>query len=216
MRRVAIIGATGKVARHALTHALEQGFVVHALARTPENLDITHEHLKVFQGDVRDKESLKPAIEGTELVLSCIGNRSKDKGEVIELGTRNIIEVMKQVGVKRLALISSVGVGDSAGQLTALGIRGLVFGAMFFTMMNKLRKDLLHAEQAAMESGLDVVVVRPVELTKETGVGSWKATHAKDKKLGGKIARADVGAFLVSLIDDKQHDGKAVSLGAKP
>lgn len=213
MKTIAIIGATGKVARHATQKALEQGFRVHALARQPDWIEETHEHLHLFQGDVRDVESLKKAIMGADFVLSCIGNRSKDKGVVIELGTRNIIQAMEDCGVGRMALISSVGVGESTRQLSALGIRGWIFGVMFFTVMNALRKDLLAAERVALDSSIRAIVVRPVELTKAPGVGRWIATDHHGQ-LGGKIAREDVGHFMVTLTEDTQYDNTAVSLGS--
>lgn len=212
MKTLAILGATGKVAKHAVRHALDAGYKVNALARSPENIGIEHDNLTTFQGDVGQPETLAPAIQGADLVLSCIGNRSKDKGVIIERGTQNILDVMMQHNVKRMALISSVGVGDSSRQLGALGIRGYIFGAMFFTMMNKLRKDLLGAENRALESDRDVVVVRPVELIEAPGTGTWTATDNKGK-LGGKITRDDVGKFMVSLAEDTRYDNSAVSLG---
>ncbi|TNE45741.1 MAG: NAD-dependent epimerase/dehydratase family protein [Deltaproteobacteria bacterium] len=212
MTTLAIIGATGKVAKHAVRHALEAGYQVKALARSPENIGIEHPNLTTFQGDVGDPSTLEPAIQGADLVLSCIGNRSKDKGVIIERGTQNILDVMKTHNVQRMALISSVGVGNSRGQLGNLGIRGYIFGAMFFTLMNKLRKDLLGAEERAMSSDRDVVIVRPVELIEAPGAGTWTATDHKGK-LGGKITRDDVGKFMVSLAETTEYDNQAVSLG---
>lgn len=212
MKSVAVVGATGKVAAYAVEHCLEMGYQVKALARQPENITARHDNLITYQGDVVEPESLRPALSGVDIVLSCIGNRSKDKGVVVERGTKHIIDVMKEEGVERLALISSVGVGCSRNQLGKLGIRGYIFGALFYTLMNDQRKDLLGAENVALESGLSVVVVRPTELTQQSGVGSWTATDSKGT-LGATISRSDVGLFLASLVENKEYDGKKVSLG---
>jgi hypothetical protein len=56
-------------------------------------------------------------VQGQEAVLSALGVRKLRKDTILSDGTQNIIRAMEQHGVRRLVCESSLGVGDSKGQL---------------------------------------------------------------------------------------------------
>ena len=50
-------------------------------------------------------------------MVIALGGKSKDVGEtMLTDGSSNVIAAMKDKGVKRVAVVTSIGAGDSAGQ----------------------------------------------------------------------------------------------------
>ena len=210
-RTVSVIGATGGVGRHVVRRALEAGHRVRALARTPSKLSIAHQRLERLRGDARDVGSLREAVRGAHLVLSCLGNR-RGEAPVVARGTENLLAAMRDEGVERLALISSIGVNESFPQLFRLGPAGWVFALVLPTLLRATKRDLDEAERIARASGRTTVIVRPSGLSDGPGRGRWRATDARGR-VGASIPRADVAAFMVSLVEDTAHDGHVVSVG---
>ena len=115
--KLLIFGSTGGTGRELLKQALEQGYRVTAYARNPAKIDdIKHTSLQVIRGDVLDPASVESAVAGQEAVLSTIGAGAGRTGLRAD-GTRNIVEAMEKIGVRRLVCQSSLGVGDSRDNL---------------------------------------------------------------------------------------------------
>ena len=76
--RIAVIGATGGVGAHVVRLALEQGHSVLALARDTSKISgEPGKNLKKEKLDMKDRDAdaLATQLKGSDLVLSCIGNR---------------------------------------------------------------------------------------------------------------------------------------------
>jgi putative NADH-flavin reductase len=73
-KRILVIGATGGTGRQLLTQALERGYTVTALVRTPADLRVDHPQQTVMQGDVLDYHSVETAMRGQEAVLCALGH----------------------------------------------------------------------------------------------------------------------------------------------
>ena len=90
--KLAIFGSTGRTGLQLVSQALEQGFEVTALARSPEKLDQKHEKLQVVEGDVMDFVSVERAIQGQDAVLCSLGMPNiMDKSRWRANGTKNIV-----------------------------------------------------------------------------------------------------------------------------
>ena len=125
--KLIIFGATGSIGHQVVNQALAQGHLVTAFVRNVEKVGIHHENLQIKQGNVMDPKSVESAIQGHEAVLVSIG--AGRKGTVRSEGTRNIISAMEKVGVHRLICQSTLGVGDSRGNLNALW-KYIMFGLL--------------------------------------------------------------------------------------
>jgi nucleoside-diphosphate-sugar epimerase len=111
---ILITGATGFIGRH-LTGALSKVYSVRCLVRNSSDVSsIKNFNVDLTYGDLLDKDSLLLALDEIDLVYHLAGevySRYKAdyyKGNV--LTTKNLLEVAKGKGVRRIIFLSSVGV----------------------------------------------------------------------------------------------------------
>ncbi len=77
---IALIGATGRTGSEFLRLALEDGFTVKALVRTPSKVTIEDERLTLFEGDLQKLEAIEKVTEGASYVV-CMAAASTIDGE---------------------------------------------------------------------------------------------------------------------------------------
>jgi putative NADH-flavin reductase len=114
-------------------------------------------------------------------------------------GTRNIVRAMETVGVKRFICESSLGIGNSKGQL------GFLYNyALIPILLRNVFADKEVQEQVVRESKLDWVIVRPAVLTNGSRTRVYRSGFdAADKSIQTEISRADVADFMLGqLIND--------------
>ena len=200
--KLLIFGSTGGTGRELVKQALAQEeYTVTAFARRPEALAIKHPRLKVVQGNVTDYASVERAIEGQEAALSALGSPTLKQNTVVSDGTRNIIKAMERFGVKRFICETSLGVGDSQGQL------GFLFNRIFLPLfLRHVFADKEIQERLIEESSLDWIIVRPGRLTNGARTNSYRAGFAPtDKTIKGAISRADVADFMLKQLTDNTY-----------
>ncbi|MEQ1763300.1 MAG: SDR family oxidoreductase [Pyrinomonadaceae bacterium] len=204
--KLAIFGATGSVGRLAVNQALEQGHTVTALVRDPGKIEIRPEGLRLIKGDVMNAAAVGQAVQDQDAVLCILG--AGRKGKVRSEGTRQIIEAMKQARVKRLICQSSLGVGDSRGNLNFVW-KYIMFGLL----LRPAYADHVLQEEYVMKSGLDWTIIRPAAFTDgpRTGVYQHGFTGAAEG-LTLKISRADVADFLIKQLSDNTYLHKTPGL----
>lgn len=194
--KLVVFGATGGLGRAAASAAAARGDQVTAFARRPGRLHLGPS-VRVVEGDALDAEAVAGAVAGQDAVLSALGGRPWRDTEVCARGTRNIVEAMRRHGVRRLVVVSSLGVGESRLQL------GWLVRVAAPLVMRRAFDDKERMEEVVRSSDLDWVIVRPGLLTGGRPSGRWRA--AVDDSIGvGFITRADAAAFcLVQLTSDE-------------
>jgi len=123
---VLVTGATGYVAGWLVKKLLEEGLMVHAAVRNPNNKEkLAHldklvknspGSIKYFKSDLLQKGSYAEAMEGCELVfhtaspfITDVKDPQKDLIDPAVLGTENVLETANQTpSVKRVVVTSSV------------------------------------------------------------------------------------------------------------
>jgi putative NADH-flavin reductase len=197
---VIVFGSTGGTGRHLVDLALAQGHTVTAFARNPAALALGHAKLRVVQGDVMDASAVEGAVRGHQAVLSAIGAGAK-RSTVRAEGTRNIVRGMEKAGVRRLVSQSSIGVGDSRGNLTFL--LTYVIGPLF---LRHAFSDHEVQERYIRESRLDWIIVRPGNLTNGARTGLYRhGFPVTDRTTKLKISRADVADFMLKQLTDDTY-----------
>jgi putative NADH-flavin reductase len=198
--KVLVLGSTGGTGLELLEQALEEGHQVTAFARRPQAVSVKHSRLRVQQGDVLDYPSMAAAVQGQDAVLSALGVRKLGKNTILSDGTRNVIQAMEKNGIRRLIVESSLGVGDSRGQLGPLH--------NYFVLpfiLKSIFQDKEVQESLVRASKLDWIIVRPAILTNGPRTGRYKAGFPPtDRSIKAKISRADTAEFMLKqLTDDK-------------
>ncbi len=147
--RLLIFGATGKTGQCFVDQALQRGHVVTAFVRDPAKLAPERDNLHLVQGDILEPASVEAAFgEPFDAVISALGVFHREDRTELSAGTRNIIAAMQKHGCRRLAVVSSLGAGDSAGhkvqeaaERAVQGIAGAVGGIAIFHVIIVLFND---------------------------------------------------------------------------
>lgn len=114
-----VTGATGFVGGVLAKRLREKGHDVHASVRTPDKAkDLQASGVKLFKGDVTDKESMRAAMQGVDGVFHVagwykIGTRDKSNGERVNIqGTRNVLELMQELRIPKGVYTSTLAVNS--------------------------------------------------------------------------------------------------------
>ena len=197
--KVLVFGATGSVGRHVVGQGLERGHDVTAFVRDPSGLDVKHERLTVFRGDVLDGASVEGAVRGQDAVLCSIG--AGRKGRVRSEGTRNMVQAMEGAGVRRLVCQTTLGVGDSSENLNFFWKH-----VMFGLLLRGAFADHGQQEAHVRGSALDWTIVRPAAFTDGGRTGEYRHGFPPSKKgLKLKISRADVADFMLDQLTNDAY-----------
>ena len=192
--KVLIFGSTGTIGHQLVVQALANGYEVTAFARDPSKLAAEDSALAIAQGDVMEPASVDRAMPGHDAVVIALGAGAK--GDIRAQGTRHIIQAMQNHGVLRLICLSSLGVGESRGNLNFLWKY-----VMFGMLLRRAFADHVAQEQAVKESGLEWTIVRPAAYVDGTVTEKCRHGFSPDtKKLELKVSRADVANFMMQQL----------------
>ena len=206
--KVIVFGATGSVGRLAVEQLLTEGHEVTAFARRIDALGIEHEQLRLFKGNAMRIESVVEAMEGHDAAVIALGAGASRKSRVRSVGTRNVIEAMQQLGIRRLICQTTLGAGESWANLNFFWKR-----IMFGLLLRPVFKDHEVQEQLVRDSGLDWTIVRPSALTDDPADSAFKVDlPPQERNLTLKISRADVAAFLARCVGEPVFMRRAVGI----
>jgi nucleoside-diphosphate-sugar epimerase len=162
-----ITGATGFVGSHVARQLREQGHEVVALARSPSKAqDLAQLGITLAAGDITDKESLYAPMKGVDGVFHIagwykIGGKDKSAAYPINVeGTRNVLEVMKELSIPRGVYTSTLAVfSDTHGQVPDETYR---YNGAHLSVYDQT-KWAAHYEVAEpmVEAGLPLITVQP-------------------------------------------------------
>ena len=200
MKKIALFGATGQTGQPFLQKALEAGYSVKALVRSPEKLASQSDRLEVIQGDVLSPADVEKTIAGTDLVVSLIGHVDGSPEWLQTDATRHMVAAMKKHGVERIISLSGGGVPFPEKDQPKFADKAFRFimGIFFSKVLNAAVK---HVE-VLKDSGLDWVVVRGPRLTNDPATGKYRVGWVGVNS-GLKLTRADLADFLVKQLEDE-------------
>jgi putative NADH-flavin reductase len=209
-RKLLLIGATGATGRQLLAQALEQGHEVTALVRDPGKLTVDDAHLRLLTGDATDPTVVDEATDGQDAVLCALGTRSPASlltCDLMHASMRALVPAMEGRGVRRLILLSALGVGESARHAP----RALRLA--FRTLFREVGRDKAAAEEHVRASGLEWTVVYPPSLTNGPRTGDYRSGPALELKGMPKISRADVAEFMLAQVGDGAYSRRIAIVG---
>ena len=108
---IAIFGATGGTGIEILTAALDEGYLVRAMVRTPSKVTVEHANLTVLTGDFTSLDTIKETVKGADYVVSAVGG-PMGKPEDFPFGTyvkfiQDLVNIMKNESTVKVFLHQS-------------------------------------------------------------------------------------------------------------
>ncbi|GAA4774091.1 SDR family oxidoreductase [Actinomycetospora chlora] len=210
---VLVLGAGGGSGREVVEAALRAGHRVTAAVRDPEKFralgvgdTTTPGVLTVARVDVRDEDSLVPAVQGQDVVVFAAGPPGRRADRLYSEGARATLAAMRRGGVDRFIGITSAGVRDDDPEL-ALWYRVLVR-----PLLRELYGDMRLLEQIVRDGDVDWTFVRPVLLLDREPVGTYRVLDGATPARGRTITRADLARFVVEEIDQRRWSRRAPTL----
>ena len=144
---ILVTGATGFVGTRVVHELRARGADVRALVHSPKRAgSLANWEVELFDGDVSDPASLRAAADGCEAVVhlvSIITGREADFERVMAQGTRDLVDAAREASVRRLFLMSAIGVDDARAT-----------GIPYYEAKRAM-------ERAVRGSGLEFTVLRP-------------------------------------------------------
>lgn len=166
MKRALVTGAAGFVGSAVCRELLEHGWQVTAFVReTSSRAALDGLNLDYAIGDITDRESLSRAVEGHEYVFHIAAlfreTRFPDQVyfDVNFGGTQNVLEVCRELGVRRMVYCSTTGVtGDIKNPP---GDEQSPYAPRDVYQVSKTEAEKYLIEQMK-QSAPEIVVVRPI------------------------------------------------------
>ncbi len=165
--RAFLTGATGFIGSHVARALTAHGESLSCLCRpTSHRADLDDLAIDWVVGDLTDRDSLRRAMTGAEVVFHCAADYrlyARDPREIYRNnvdGTQNVLELAAELGVNRIVYTSSVGTLALGGQKPA---NENAHGQLEH-MVGDYKRSKFLAERVVetwIDRGLPVVVVSP-------------------------------------------------------
>ncbi|MEO8821539.1 MAG: SDR family oxidoreductase [Ginsengibacter sp.] len=202
MIKIIVFGATGDTGSEVVKQGLEKGYQITAIVRTPSEFDLKHKHLKVMKGDVLQPTTFEKEISGNDAVISCLGNGSSTKPTTVySIGTKNIISAMNNAGVKRLICMSAK---DLDADKEMGFFRRIFIKQIFQKIMKETFSDMRLMEKEVEASNIDWTIMMPPRLKNKPRTGKYRIAVNSYLTHSETIARADVAAYMLSIIKSRK------------
>lgn len=200
--KLIVFGSTGSVGKHVVQQAMEEGYEVTAFCRDKSKLgNLSSRKLNVVTGDVFNPKSVEEAIKGHDAVCVVLGSGKGRTGVVRSEGTKNVLAGMKKNGVDRLVCQTTLGAGDSRGNLNFFWKR-----IMFGWFLKKVYLDHELQEKHVRGSGLSWTVVRPAAFTDGEKTGRYRHGFPPDDRTTKlKVSRKDIADFILKELSGNQY-----------
>jgi uncharacterized protein YbjT (DUF2867 family) len=197
--RVLVLGAAGKIARHAIQQFLEEGSseLTLYLRRSQRLKKLKGDHVEVVEGDVMDTRLLEQTARGHDVVYANLA------GDNIADQARSVVSALDAASVRRLIWISTLGIYDE--------VPG-AFGKWNHDQLDEGYLGPYSAAASVIESSdLDYTIIRPAWLTNTDEV-DYELTSKGESFKGTEVSRKSVADLVVKLARDPTRDVRG-SLG---
>ena len=201
--KLIIFGATGRTGIHVIEQALATGHDVVAFIRNPAKLNLSHERLRVVQGELTDAAAVEDVVRGADAVLATLTpNLARGAKDMpVAEGTRNIVAAMRAHGVRRLVFSWGPSILIPRSPLARALSRAIYAVLRFGTESTEVGETI-------RGSDLDwttVVVTMPHDKPGSGRVKVRSATTGAGDRVRLRISRADLAKFMLAQADDLRY-----------
>lgn len=161
--KVLVTGATGFVGGHLVKRLINDGYSVRALVRKGRDISRFDRGVEIAYGDITESDSLDNAVRNVDVVYH-LAAMVKEAGvpdsqfwKVNVEGTRNLLEVSHNLGIKRFIHVSTCGVhGDIKNPPAS---EDYPFNPEDIYQKTKIESEKISV--GFVKKGLPVVIIRP-------------------------------------------------------
>ncbi len=199
---VLVAGATGRTGQLVVRELRDSGFAIRAFVRDAQRAtQLLGPDIDYVQGDVRDAESVRAAMDGVDRLVSAIGATRGDPDnspEDVDFGgVRTLAVAARAADLRQIVLVSSAGVTRDDHILNRLFGNVLVW---------KRR-----GEDAVRDAGVPYTIVRPGGLTDGEDSRTALVFRQGDEE-SGFVTRGDVARVCVAALRHEEALGKTFEL----
>ena len=217
LNKVLVVGASGGSGQKTVEALVKEGHQVTALSRKASQ--VFEDPVKTVDGSALDKETLRKAIKDQDTVIVILGIsenhlRTRLLGpkytpiDIRSHGTRLVIEVMKELGVKRLLVQTTYGSGPSRDKLK------LVDRLLFDILLKPQIDDTEIQDKIVRESGLDWTITQPVHLSDDEDFSKAAYSSDNNKIQEWQVSRKLVGECNARFALDRSTVGKTLAISS--
>ncbi|MCF8245211.1 MAG: NAD-dependent epimerase/dehydratase family protein [Saprospiraceae bacterium] len=230
-----ITGANGYIGNHLAEELLNRGYDVNTLMlKGTDAQSLDYLPVNVFFGDVRQAETLEPALEGCDTVFhlaSVVGIWAKDPTvfhSVNVVGTDTLLKTCLRKGVRRVVVVSSCGVFGLSHQNQTLDEQ-TDNGANLTDPYEVSKFQQVEVSKKYLEYGLEVVFVYLARVfgpgiksegNSITGIiegivnGTWRIVPGNGKTIGNYAYVHDVANGMIQAMV-RGRSGEGYILGGE-
>lgn len=195
--KITIFGANGQIGELLVNQSLHAGYEVTAYTRRPNALRIEHEKLQIVVGSLTDREKLKEAIIGRDIVLSALGPAMSMKRQVSDLpiaeAHKAMISVMEECGLKRLITLGTPSISAKEDIKQLVTVLPSIMPKLFFPTGYA---ELKAIEKLIKNSKLDWTVVRIINPNVKTNGNGYSVSFG-DTKGKMNVSRYNVAKCML-------------------
>jgi putative NADH-flavin reductase len=198
--KLLVIGATGRTGVEIIHQALARNHQVTAFVRSPELILIKNSGLTCLQGNVVDADQIALAAQNHDAILSALGSRAGfGPTSILRDAALATTQAMNRLGMRRLLVVSAAAL-----------FPGLPNRIVRLILKNQMQ-DSLAMEAIVQSSGLDWTITRPPRLTQGEAT-AYRSLEGAAPKMGFKLSRRSVAAFMLDAVEQKKHFQKIVGI----
>ncbi len=205
IKKVAVIGGTGKSGKYLVKQLLHQGIPFKILVRNIDNFQIDHTLSEVVKGDVHDYECVRALVKDCEAVISTLGLGVPPGAHTIfSQATKNILKAMAECSIERYIVTTGLNVEtafDKKGTKTASATKWMYDNFPLTTADKQLEYETL------LRSNVSWTMVRLPLIEQTDEVADLKISL--EDCPGEKISAAALAHFLIEQLTDNRFIRKA-------
>lgn len=197
MKKIAVLGASGRTGKEFVKQALAAGFEVKALVRKVQSVPEFKDQIELIEGDVLDSIKVDSLVSGCDIVVSLFGHVKGSPEWLQTNGTDIIIKSMNKYKIKRIISLSGGGLPFPEKDKPKL-IDHLIRGIMKVAVPKVLNDAIAHHKRLE-QSDLDWIIVRGPRLTLGEKTGKYRIGWVGVNS-GTQISRADLADFILKQV----------------
>jgi len=201
--KILILGITGRTGSLVAEEAIKRGHQVVGIVRNPDRF--TLKGAEIIAGTPYDFETVQKAINGCDAVISVLSSFPSTQGmfgkiktplNVMSVSINNAVKLMLEKGIKRIILMTALGVGDSVNEVPGF--------FKFLVRISNIKYAFAdhHVQEKMLEnSNLDWTILRPGRLTDNND--NLSILHKIDGvgKIKSSVSRNAVAHLIIDCIE---------------